>query len=354
MTTANLDEHDLRTDVTGSDFINEDVLQQISQIDQWDHMMLGMIGRDDVSKSFSEWTTIERGTQDLSNAAIDGADITGNDTKLGERVGNHVQIFTKRVPVSYGAITSDTIGRANERAFQLAQRMYDIATDVEGVLCGNQASVAPTESVAGQMGSLGSWIESPTSDNGATGADGGYNFSTKVVDQITIGTPRALTQTLIEETCQAMYEAGSNPSYLMSTPTMMRRLSTFMFDASNARVATLQGDTSADSGTAALTAKAAVNVFVTSFDVVLMFKSNRDQPNYGDFTLGGTADEVDVFLMDPDMMRLGVQRGLQAERQGITGLAENWQLSWYLTLKVLNRKSQGVIRDCQSDQAVTA
>lgn len=352
MSTANLDEHDLRTDVTGSDFINEDVLQEIFQIDRYPQIFLDSIGRDTVMKSRTEWTTIEKGTQNVANKAVDGADITGNNTKLGERVSNFVQILTKRVPVSYGAIGSDTIGRANERAFQLSQRMADIRQDLEGILLLNQASVAPTESVEGELGGFPAWIESPTAFRGATGTDGGYNFSTLVVDQPGVGTPRALTQTLIEDAAQAVYDAGGMPSYCMSTTTMIRKLSTFMFDSS-ARIATLTGNTSVDSGTAALTAKAAVNVFITSFDVVLQMKGNRDQPEYNANSFGA-ANDVDVFIYDPSMVRLGVQIPMRAERQSITGTAENWQLYWYVTLKVLNRKSHAVIADCQSDVAVTA
>lgn len=356
MSTANLDEHDLRTDVTGADFINEDVLQQIQQIDRWPKPFLDAIGRSTAKKTSHEWTTIEKGSQNLANAAIDGADVTGNDTVLGRRVQNKVQIFTKRVPVSYGAIASDTIGRANERAFQMAQRMDDMMQDVEGVCLSNQPSVAPTESVAGKMGGLAAWIDSPTRIVDASGGavDGGYNASTGIVDEHTVdASPGALTQTLVEDCAQAVYEEGGKPSLLMSTPTMIRKLSTFMFDSS-ARVATLTGNTGADSGSGALVAKAAVNVFITSFDVVLQMKPNRDQPALDALSHGGTSDDVDVFLIDPTRANLAVMRGMQAEKQGVTGLAENWQLSYYVTLEVLNEKAHGNIADRQSDVAVTA
>lgn len=355
---ATLDEFDLREEVTGSDFINEDVLQTIFQIDRYPQMFLDSIGSGSASKSFHEWTTIEKGTQNLQNKAIDGAAITANDAKLGERVGNRVQLLTKRVSVSFGAVASDTIGRGDERAFQMEQRMRDMRQDLEGIMTSNFASIDPTQSVAGQLGGFPSWIEGPTALRGAgLGADGGYNPATKIVDAATPGTARALTQTLVEDAAQACYDEGANPTMLMSTTTMIRRLSTFMFDSS-ARVATLTGNTSADNGTGALTAKAAVNVFITSFNVVLSMVGNRDMVDYLAQDDGGgaygTAGEVDVFVYDPSMVGKADLRGMTAERQGITGSSEDWQMTWYTTLEVNNRKSHSVIADIDSALAVTA
>ena len=40
---------------------------------------------------FAEWTTDELAVPDLANAAVDGADVTTDNTKSGARVGNHTQ-----------------------------------------------------------------------------------------------------------------------------------------------------------------------------------------------------------------------------------------------------------------------
>jgi len=349
MSADNLDEYDLRTNTDG-DLVREDVLEKISQIDQFPLPFQSSIGRDGASRTFYEWTIQEKQAQDLTNAVVDGAAIDQDDSKLGERIGNHIQILVKGVKVSYGANASDKIGRSNEAAYQLSQSHYAMRRDLEGIMLLNQASVDPTDAVAGLMGGLPAFLKTPTALRGATGVDGGFNQTTKVVDAPTVGTPRGLTETLIRDAAQAQYEAGGNASDLMSTPTMIRKLSEYLFE-STAKVATQTGNVSSTSNEGALVAHGSHNMFLTDFNVLLKLVPNRDQPDYLGNAYGGAGD-VDVFLFDYSMIKKAVFRASQAERQGKKGLSEEWQISEYSGLKVLNIKSQGLIADVDSAIAV--
>lgn len=361
MSTTNLDEHDLRTDITGSDNINEDVLQQLQQIDRYPAVFSNSIGSgSSSSKTFHEWMIHEKAEQDGTIAGIDGQDIDQDDSVLSYRVGNHVQIKFKGVKVSYGAQASDTIGRSNELAFQLNQRQMDLDQEIEVTLLRNQASVDPTDAAAGTLGSFPSWFgefnstsgwAANLSQRGATGADGGYNPSTKVVDAATAGTARGLTETMIRNGAQAVYEEGGMPAKLMSNPTMIRGISEYMF-TSSARIATEVANTSGDSGTGALRGKGSVNVFITDFDVVLDMMANRDQPDYSNGS-HGSAGVVDVFIYDPSMVAKSTFKGRSAQRQGIKGLYDPWQISEYCTLEVMNPKSHAIISDITAATAVT-
>ena len=122
--------------------INEDVMQKIWDISKIPLPFTDMIGSGSSKNSYKEWTTDELAAPDNTNATVDGADATGDDTKQGDRVGNHHQIPDKIVKVSTRAQNSDTIGRANELAYQVMRRQQELKRDVEAIVLTNQASVA--------------------------------------------------------------------------------------------------------------------------------------------------------------------------------------------------------------------
>jgi hypothetical protein len=214
MATGNLDSADLKGVAAGG-LINEDVMSKIWDISRIPLPFTDAIGSDSCDNSYTEWTTDKLQAQDVTNAAIDGADTdTANDTATGLRVGNHCQISTKTVQVSTRARQSDTIGRQDELSYQVMRRQQELRRDVEGISQIHQASVADDGStVAGKAGAFPCWIATNYYP-GATGSAGGFNTTTKVVDAPTAGTKRALTETLIRDAAQAVYQAGGEVTIL--------------------------------------------------------------------------------------------------------------------------------------------
>lgn len=82
-----------------------------------------MVSADSHDNSYTEWTQDTLATIDLSDAdsvpAHEGQDITGDDSILGERVGNHSQINFKSVILSERVQNTENIGRSNELAYQV-------------------------------------------------------------------------------------------------------------------------------------------------------------------------------------------------------------------------------------------
>jgi len=359
MSTSNIDAHNLSQVAVGG-VVREDVLDQIFQIDIIPLPFTMRIGRDDVDRKYTEWTIDELEAISITNNNVDGADASGNDATVANnsRVGNHCQILDKVVRVSVRADASNTIGRARESVYQLNRRQQALRQDMEATMLSSNNSVSGTDAVAGELGGLAAWIEMQTDRDPAlavgaegyrgatTGADGGFNTGTSVVDSPTAGTVRGLSEKMIRDAGQSVYNNGGMPSVLMSRPTVIRNLSEYMF-TSSARIATMTGNTSVDSGTGSLTAKGSANVFVTDFGVVLEMVPNRIQQEEA-------TDNDNVFIIDPSMVRMGVLRGMQAERLAKNGLAENWQISIDMTLKVLNQKSHAVIADINDAIAVDA
>jgi hypothetical protein len=96
MSTANLDSADLKGALKGG-LIREDVMNKIWDISKIPLPFTDMIGSESSKQEYKEWTLDQLAAPNLNNAVVDGSDATGNDTKVGTRVGNHHQISTKVV-----------------------------------------------------------------------------------------------------------------------------------------------------------------------------------------------------------------------------------------------------------------
>lgn len=346
MSTANLDSADLKA-VKAGGLIREDVMNKIWDISKIPLPFTDLVGSGTHDQEFTEWTTDELAKPDLTNAVVDGADATGNDTKTGARVGNHSQISDKVVRVSYRADASNVIGRAKELAYQLMRRQQELRRDVEAISLNNQASVADNgDTVAGKVGGLPSWIKTSV----LNGTAGGFDLTTRLTVARTPGTAKALAVSGIRSIVEKVYNEGGDSSVLMTIPGIISKLSEFMF-TSSARIATLQSDQGKSA--AAATALGAVNVFVTDFGT-LRFVPNRLQQQYDDATPTTPKKAADVFILDPTYLELSYLKGYRTDELAKTGLAENRQMSVDWTLKVLTEKAQGLIGDIDPSVDVTA
>lgn len=343
MSTANLDSANLKGVARGG-LIREDVMNKIWDISKIPLPFTDMIGSGSSKNEYKEWTTDELAAPDTTNAVIDGSDASGNDTATGARVGNHHQISDKVVRVSYRADASDTIGRAKELSYQLMRRQQELRRDVEAIAMLNQASVADDgNAIAGKVGGLPSWITTSHTN----GTAGGYNSGTGLTVARTPGARVALTEAVVRDTVQSVYEQGGDPTKMMSIPSIVRKFSEYLF-TSSARVASLMSDQGKSKEKAA--ALGSVNVFVTDFGTLTMIP-NRLQQMYLD---SGGDDAADVFILDPEYLSMCYLQGYRTETLAKTGLAENRQMSVDWSLIVNTEKAHGLIGDIDPTADVTA
>ena len=358
MSTANLDAADLKA-VDFNGLINEDVMQQIWDISFIPLPLTDMIGSGDASNPYKEWTTDQLATPDKTNGTIDGADASGNDSATGERLGNHCQIPDKVVRVSTRARESDTIGRADELAYQIMMRQRELRRDVEAILCSEQGSIADDgNTTPGRSAGFFAWIRdtgAATPGNALVGSGGNRDgFVSGVVDGATYstttfaaGTTRALTETLVRDATELAYLDGGDPGYLMSVPPMIRAFSEYLF-TSSARIASLYSETGQSES--AVTAKGSVNVFVTDFNITLEFVPNRlMQPEVA--TPGSR--RVNVGIIDPAYLEIAYLHGYRVEELAKTGTADNRQMVVDFTLCVKNLDAHATICDIDDEAAVT-
>ncbi len=335
---------DLKALVAGG-LINEDVMAKIWNLSRIPLPFSDIIGRDTHNNSFAEWTQDSLAAPDLTNAVIDGADAVPTDAAGGGRVGNHSQISDAGVSVTQRAQNSAVIGRANELSYQVMMRQQEIFRDIEAIMLSQQASIADDGSaVAGLSGSFSAWLESTTS-NGATGSDGGFNTTTKVVDAPDGGTIRAFTETFLKASVLGAYVQNGNVTHLMSTAELVQRLNTFLLTSS----ANIAAPTANVTGTSPVNqvAQGAVNVYATDFNTVLIIEPNRLQQNI-------TGDECDVFYIDPSKVALSFMEGMNVKPIAKLGLADKRQMSADWTLKVYDEAAHAVDRGIDDGAAVVA
>jgi uncharacterized protein DUF5309 len=343
MATQNLDSADLKAVAAGG-LIREDVMNKIWDISNFPLPLTDMIGTETISQEYHEWTTDQLAAPNLNNKVVDGADQdTVNNTATGARLGNHCQISTKVVQVSERANNSDTIGFARTLAYQISQRQKELRRDVEASSLSGHGSVQDDGSaVAGQSAGIPAFLN--TNNNmGATGSVPGFQNGTKLITAITQGTKRGLTETIIRDMCQKIYQLGGNPSVMMSVPSVIRKFSEYCF-TSSARIATLMSDTGQSETPS--TAKGTVNVFVTDFGVTLELIPNRIMQDVG-------TQVANALILDPPTLSLGYLIGYQTEPLAKKGLSDIRMMSVDWQVIVHADDANGLIGDIDYTVAVT-
>jgi hypothetical protein len=343
MTTNNLDAADLRK-VQAGGWVAEDVMNEIWDISNIPLPFTDRAGGGSADNQYHEWNNDKLRDPDINNAKVDGADTIGaNDTNTGIRLGNHCQISTKTVQVSTRAQDSDTFGNTGGLAYQVMMRQRELRRDVEAINLSLQGSVEDDgDTVPGNAGSIFSFIKT-NSYVGATGSVPGWSSSTKLTGDVVPGTARPLTETLVRDVCQKVYDAGGDPSVFMARTPVIRKLSEYLFTAS-ARVATVTADVGQDKKPA--TAKGSINVFVTDFGVTLDLIPNRLQP-------ASSAGVSSVGIFDFEYLDVVFLTGYRVEPLAKTGLADKRQMIVDWSNRVRNELSQGAIHAIDETAEVT-
>lgn len=313
--------------------INEDVMQKIWDIDNVPLPLTDRIGTDSHDNPYAEWTIEELAVPNTGNAEIDGSTQNKDDTKEGERHGNHSQMSTKVVKISTRAQNVNGIGFADALSHQVSQRQKELKRDNEAQMLTAQASVKMTNAIPGVSGGLAAWVKDNTAVANGTTA-GGFDLGTGLVDTRSgySVSPTAISEADVRDVTTRVYQEGGESVVMMSTVGAINAFSEYLF-TSSARIAALQSDVNQQKS--AVVATGSVNVFVAD-NATLELVSNRiQQPEIG--------DSVSVFMIDPTMLRMSFLDGYAVEPLAKDGLADTRMMSVDYTLKVLNYNAQGLI-----------
>ncbi len=335
--------------------IREDVVDQVYNLDERiPTRFTDMVQSGSFSNLYSEWTENDLTAQNLDNAVVDGADTPGNDTKIGNRIGNRAQLSDKKVRISHASQSVDSIGSVGTIAYQTSRRLMDLRRDIEGIALSTQGSeVDNGTSTPGKTGSFFAYLKSNTA-RGTNGTSGGFNLNTKVVAAPTPGEARGLTWESVRNRIEEIYTKGGNPSVLMSVPGVIKRINSFLFsDAGKPFRADPRADVSGSGGGTAQTAQGYISVVLSDFGITMRLVDNRLQPTYNsaDTTPKPVAN---VGLIDPAHVGLAYLFGYRTDELAKTGHAQNRLISNHWMVRVFREDAHGVEADIDPTAAVTA
>lgn len=175
----------------------EDVSDIISDISPTDTPMVSLIKPQKVSARVYEYQTDSLAAA-ASNAAVEGADPTMATLTATTMITGNTQILTKAFQVSATADAIKTYGRAKETAYQLGRALKEIKRDLEYAYVGaSNAGVAGNSTTAREMDSADQLIDAATTTAGGTAA---------------------LTETMLLDTGEAVFNEGGDASVFMIKP----------------------------------------------------------------------------------------------------------------------------------------
>jgi hypothetical protein len=311
----------------------EELADKIYQITPEETPFVSLIGRKSISSVHPEWQTDTLATPDTSNNRAEGSDWTYDAVTPTARVGNYAQISDKRISISRTQDKTSKAGRKSELAREVAKKGVELRTDMEVILMSNQASSAGSGDGATnrKLGGFRAWLAS-NDDLGNSGASGGFNSGTGVVDAATNGDQRAFTKAILDATILSTYNAGGNPTVLMTSPYVKTVFSTFMDDANVApfRYNATPGKKN--------TIIAAADVYLSDFGEISVVPNRQ-------MARAGATIARNAFLITPNMVSIGTFDDIKLEKPAKTGDAEKRVLVTEYTLLVQNEAAHGVAAD---------
>lgn len=204
--------------------IKENVTDIITLTDPTETPFYSGIAKGTRKSRTPEWQVDSLSDPNPNNKTIEGDDVANDAATQPVRQKNVVQLFDKVIGVSSTARAVDTYGRGDELEYQMVKAGKAIKRDMEARFTGNFASVLGAAGTAGEAAGAAAFMTSNV-DRGATGASGGYQTGTGLINAATDGTLRTITETLFKGVIAAAAMRGGNPSTIMVNAQMKQKVS---------------------------------------------------------------------------------------------------------------------------------
>ena len=183
-----------------------------------------MVSTKTLEGTHPEWNLDVLNTPNTANRKIEG-DVWSFATPLAtSRVGNYTQISDKEFIITdTQEAVSAKAGPKSDVDREMMKAGMELRIDLEVIMLSNQASLAGNNTTARQSAGARAWIA--TNDlMGATGASGGFNTGTGIVDAAGPGTQRAFTKALLDAGMSGAYTSGGRVDTVLDEPLRQVRL----------------------------------------------------------------------------------------------------------------------------------
>lgn len=295
----------------------EDLVEMIYNIDPYDTPMLSSIGKGTAKAIRHDWQTDELRSP-AKNVRIEGDEATIRPGTFTEVLDNVCQISDETLAVSGTSDAISKAGRKSEMAFQLAKKAKEIKLDIETMLVRDpQIKKMRTSAVAGEMGNFYSYYK--TNGSGYTTAPTGNG-----VDLGTVGTARLLTEQIVQNAAQAIWENGGNANTIMVNGPMKQLISN-----------TFKGRASGTDG----------RVNINASDKKVQAVVDFYESDFGAYKVVANRwmKSDSLFMYDPSMHSLLYLRAFKQYPLSKTGDSEKRQMICEYTLRVNNEKSGAMV-----------
>lgn len=277
----------------------EDLSNIITNIAITETPIFSMFGRTTASATYHEW--LEDTLRDpKDNAIVEGGDYSTDAPEARVRKGNYTQIFAQGYGISKTQQAVLKAGIKNEKAYQAAKAMKELARDVEYAYINNAAAVAGNATTARKLAGIVGQI------------------TTNVL--LNAGTARDLTEALLNDAIQAAWEAGGHPDVVVCSGKQKRVISGF---------------TAGLTKTVAAKDKrliASIDVYESDFGLVKII-ADRFMPN----------DKI--FILSKEYWKTAYLRPFRQEDLPVSGSRIEFMIEGELTLEGRAEKANTVLGD---------
>lgn len=295
----------------------EDLIEAIYNIDPFDTPFLTSVGKGTAKALRHDWQTDELRAPKV-NAVVEGAEAEINPGTFTTVLDNYCQIATETVAVSGTSDAIDKAGRKSELAHQLAKKAKEIKLDMEHGLVGiAQAKAQRTSATPGYLGNVFSYYT--TNSTGYSTAPKGDGTDVGVV-----GTARILTEALVQEAAQKIWESGGKANTIMCNGPMKQHIS----NTFKGRAGGTDGRTNINASDKKV--QAVVDFYESDFGLYKIVPNRWFK-----------ADSL--FMYDPSMHSLLYLRAFNQYPLSKTGDSEKRQMITEYTLRVNNEKSGAML-----------
>ncbi|MGV0964202.1 MAG: DUF5309 domain-containing protein [Polynucleobacter sp.] len=301
----------------------EDLSDIIYNISPTETPFVTAIGREDAGAVYHEWQTDALVSANANNKAVQGDDLANENRPATTRLGNYTQIFTKVVGTSTTQRAVRTAGRSDEHNYQLAKAGKEIKRDLEARYTGNYAAVAPNASTAGEAAGALAFMRTNASrgTGGAnptlSGTSSGYPNAAA-----TNGTQRAYTEALLKAAIASAWNAGGEPTLVITSLGQKQIAATFAGLAQQRR----------ETGSKKIEIIAGADIYVSDVGE-LQFVPDR------------FCSARDALIIDPEMWAIATLDPMQRRKLAVTGLADRDAMYTEQTLVCRNDGASAVIAD---------
>ncbi len=295
----------------------EDLSDLIHTLETQATPVLSAIGKTKASAKYHEWQTDSYGAA-AANARVEGDDFSASAITATARVGNRTQIMGKVWTISDTQEAINKAGRSSEAAYQKVMNAARLKQDMEKQITSNSVVVVGDNTTAAQLAGMESWITTNTS----LGATGTVATLTNGVPTSagTDGTQRALTEDLLKNVLQGIYDNGGNPDLISLGSFNKLAVNNF-------------GSASRQTDVSNRKAVSGVDLYMDDFGNTMKVVPNRHQRSRT------------ALVLDTEMWAIATLRPLQSDKLAKTSDGQGYFMVTEFTLEAKNQKASGKVSD---------